>query len=460
MNIPISILLGLIFTMLTGTIAYLAFSIIRKINKNTNVLKTQYILLKIVILAFVIPICFLWETSLHYEQGLLTNSLFVATPTLRMISIAILCAWFFGMIIQIFIWIRSAVIYRLSLKLYKETKEHDKLIGEVKKELNIQKDIKVSKGEYYHSPFYTGLITPRICLPMIEFTNSELEYIFMHELIHYKHRDVLFMSVIRILEVVYWFHPIFCNGKMLLQYRELMEDACDIDVCSKTKEYKEYISVLVRMVLRNECINHKIPVFLSESYLDVIRRAGNMEKYMKQNPIKRLLIAMLVGVVFCGSSLVVYAADKGVAAGYERAYDATWEGLEEEMNGNTENTLTEVYELAEENPSINVEYTDDGSVAYANSYNVNYTISAHTEKRKSVAHLLQPGDKVLVSVSVDPADKNVKVGFYMSNGYVRYITGSGDIYHTFTVYDADSYYFFVQNNNSANVEVVGYYSIR
>lgn len=67
---------------------------------------------------------------------------------------------------------------------------------------------------------------------------------------------------------------------------------------------------------------------------------------------------------------------------------------------------------------------------------------------------------MIVSLTVAPADKNVKVGFYMSNGYVRYITGSGNIYHTFTIYDDDRYTFFIQNNNSTTVDVGGYYSIQ
>lgn len=446
--------------MVTGTIAYLVFEIIRKANKDTRVLKVHYILLKTVVIAFLIPLCFLVEIMVRREKGVWTNPLFAATPVLQIIAICILCLWVCGAIIHLVKIIKETKIYRLSLKIYEETHEYDVPLQKIKEVLCIRGMIRVLKGDYYESPFYTGAFYPKVCLPETDFSEMELEHIFIHELTHYKHKDMCFLGLIKILEVVYWFHPAFNKNRLLLQYRELMEDACDIDVCNHVENHGNYIAVLLRMVLKTADMQYIAPIFLSESYEDVMRRIDNMEKYKRQRPIKRLIVTAIIVAVFCGSTFAVYAAEKGMVTGYEKAYDATWAGLEEEMNGNTENTLVEVYELSTEDEGITVEYVEDEMSTYSTAYYVDYTVNASSEIRKTSTHALEAGDKILVSLTVDPDDKNVKVGFFMSNGYVRYITGSGNIYHTFTIYDDDNYRFFIQNNNSTAVDIAGYYSIQ
>lgn len=185
-----------------------------------------------------------------------------------------------------------------------------------------------------------------------------------------------------------------------------------------------------------------------------------MKRYQQQKPINRLIITLLVVALFCSSTGVVYAAEQAVVTGYRSVYDATSIGWEEEMNGNMENTLIEYRELAVDDPNITVEYVDNDISTYASVYPIDIAISGNSERRYSTGHTLKAGDKILVSVNIDPADKNVKVGFRMSTGEIRYIVGSGDIYHTFTIYDDATYYFFAQNNNSTTVEVGGYYDIR
>lgn len=460
MSIPISIFLCLLFTMITGTIAYLFFIIICKINRVTKVMKSRYVLMKAVIVSFFIPAFFIFEVIQSREDGCWTNTLFKVSPVLYNIVYIVLTIWLIGVLIHLILLLHYIHIQILSLKTYSETDEYNACLEYTKQKVGIKRRIRVYKGAYYESPCCYGVIRPGIYLPEISCTNKVIEHIFMHELLHHKNGDLLMLTIIRWLNLVYWFHPLFRKNRLLLKYRELMEDACDIDVCKRIDNYKEYIQVLIQMILRTTDQKNNVPVFLSEGFEDVMRRIDNMEKYNSQKPMKRVFVTILSVIVFSGSSLAVFAADSGVSAGYEKLYDTTWQGMEEEMNGNTENTLEEVYEIAVPDESITIETVEDDMSAYSSFYVVNYTISGNTEKRKSSSHALKAGDKVLVAVTVDPADKNVKIGFHMSNGYVRYITGSGDIYHTFTIYDDDNYTFFIQNNNSTSVEVYGHYSIK
>ena len=467
MNIPISIVLCLLFTALTGTIAYLFFMLICRINRETNILKTRYFLLKTVIVSFTIPVYFLFEMATRYEYRSWVNSIFATTPTLARIISVIIVMWIAGMIFQGIRLFLKTKQHRLCVKTYQTTDKYQALLKETKEKLGIQSKVLVKEGEYHESPFITGVLMPSICIPYQNYDEDTLRYIFLHELIHYKHRDLVTIYVIRVLSMIYWFHPIFWKDYLLLQYRELLEDACDIAVCNFTKDHRKYIRILLRMVLNSADIQHTAPVFLSESRKDVERRIQNMERYKNQRSIRRILTTILMAAVFCGSIVVVCAAETGVVSGYQKVYDATWEGAEEEISGNTFNALEEVYEPAFRDFDISVETVDTSSYRYDyllstsnNSYTLEYILLGNSEKRKVTDHELSAGDKVLVALTVNPADEDIKVGFYMSNGYMRYITGSGNIYHIFNIYEDDTYQFFIQNDNSTAVEVDGYYSIQ
>lgn len=460
MNIPISILLCLLLTALTGTVALVFWVIVGLLDRKKLALKAHYCLLKTVLLLFMVPVCFCLELLYRYEEGTWINTIFSGTLVMNRVADVLLVLWIAGMVIRVIKSYEQIVSHRLYIKTYQKTDRYDTILIKTKQCLRIKRKISIKEGEYDTSPFITGVFTPAICISGEDISQKSLEYMLLHELIHYRHRDVLWLCILRVLSVVYWFHPAFWKEKLVAWYRELMEDVCDIDVCRQVADYNDYIKVLLNTAVQTMEPPKPAPVFLSESCKDIIRRRDNMNRYQQQKLAKRLLIAIFVIALFCGSTGAVYAAEQSVVIGYRTVYDATTRGHEEEMNGNTENTLTEYYEPAVEDPNIAVEYVTEEVDTFSTLYSIDYTLSAYSEKRKTTGHTLSAGDKILVSVSMNPEDQNVKVGFRMSTGEVRYIVGSENIYHTFTIYDNATYYFFVQNDNATAVEVVGHYSIK
>ena len=57
--------------------------------------------------------------------------------------------------------------------------------------LNIKRNIPVYTSYRILSPMICGVIYPKIYLPEKNYDNDELETIFIHELVHYLHRDIL-----------------------------------------------------------------------------------------------------------------------------------------------------------------------------------------------------------------------------------------------------------------------------
>lgn len=80
------------------------------------------------------------------------------------------------------------------------------------------------------SPLLAGIAKPCLYLPQENYSADELELIFLHELTHYKNRDLLYKRILLIVRIVYWFNPAFA-----LMQREAdrdLESICDSKVVS------------------------------------------------------------------------------------------------------------------------------------------------------------------------------------------------------------------------------------
>lgn len=459
MNIPISLLLCLLLTMLTGTIAYLFFLLIRLLTLKWLMIKMHYILLKIVILCFLIPICFGYEVIRHRDLDWWTGYFSFSTKALVAVANVILIVWMAGMVLNFIRVIKDYRFVRLTLSVYKNYTGDDELILEnAKRMLHISAKVRIYKGIFYDSPMISGIFRSGIYVPDQAYSDEQLKYIFLHELTHHKHRDMLMLFLTNVLSIVYWFHPLLGSKFLQNQYRNLMEDACDIDVCQVSGDSDSYIKVLARMVIDAYESYNDGAVFLAEHKSDVIRRIENMRKYKAQKSIKKIFVVMLSAALFSGSTLAVYAAESSVTEGYDKAYEASWNGTDEGMDDFQENTLTEYYEEDPAYDDITVEYFDDALLMRSSLTNINFTVAADTEKRGS-SHKLSKGDSVSVAIGIDPSNKNIRVGLVKGDGSIRYVSGSGQIHHTFTIYENGYYRFFVQNSNSTSVYVAGYYKI-
>jgi len=81
------------------------------------------------------------------------------------------------------------------------------LYENIKSEVGIKKRIPLYLCPF-GSPMMIGLINPRIFLPTKELTYDELRFIFQHELVHYKRKDLLYKYFVVTAVAVHWFNPI------------------------------------------------------------------------------------------------------------------------------------------------------------------------------------------------------------------------------------------------------------
>ncbi len=94
------------------------------------------------------------------------------------------------------------------------------------------------------TPFAMGIKKPIIILPSEDFSEEELHFIFRHEIIHIKRKDILIKLLLIIFRSANWFNPF--AYLMCRQAFEDMEIACDAKVCEglsedERKRYSETI---------------------------------------------------------------------------------------------------------------------------------------------------------------------------------------------------------------------------
>lgn len=115
-------------------------------------------------------------------------------------------------------------------------------LGEVKDAKKLKNNIYIS--DKIKTPAVYGIIKPKIILP-IEYQESELNYILMHENAHIKRKDNLVRLLAFIIVCLHWFNP-FAWLLLKLLYSDI-ELACDESVlsnCDET-ERKEYAYTLL-----------------------------------------------------------------------------------------------------------------------------------------------------------------------------------------------------------------------
>ena len=154
----------------------------------------------------------------QYKQALVNTVVFdISLPLL----------WFVGSVISLLFIIVSK--FRLDYKINAskiETSENTLIIfNECKKTLNIDDNIKIIVQDYIQSPAIIGLFNPKIILPSYTLSDSSLRFVLLHELVHYKRKDMLINYLMISLSFIYWFNPfIFLLFKLIREDMEILND--------------------------------------------------------------------------------------------------------------------------------------------------------------------------------------------------------------------------------------------
>lgn len=226
------------------------------------------------------------------------------------------------LLIPAIVWLAGVLLFslyialiniRLLLKTRKCEQSIDRLTDEIlhdcKSFMNIRKNIPILLSMSINTPTYTGLVRPRILLPhdFIGKVNSdELKHIFLHELAHYKRRDLLFNWLAVILKILHWFNPLIWYG--FYRMRHDCEAACDAMILSRMEsderlKYGHTIIHLLKIIPLSKSAPGAMGILTGKTQ---IKRRITMISLFKKESLP-WTVAAIVLILFVGFFCLTYS---------------------------------------------------------------------------------------------------------------------------------------------------------
>ena len=231
----------------------------------------------------------------------------------------LLSIWIVGIFAMIILVIKSSLHLRNLKKsaLPLQNKEVRRLYHHCLEEMGIHKKIPIYSTAFLKSPIIVGLLKPHIYLPIhliSDYNESDMRYMLLHELQHYKHHDAIASYLMNLAVVVYWFNPLVWYA--LKEMRNDREVACDTSVLKMLEEddYEDYGNTLINFAEKVSLSPFPFATGLGGNMKQMKRRIINIASYEKPTFMKRvkgMTAFLLTAVVLMGFApfISTYAAD-------------------------------------------------------------------------------------------------------------------------------------------------------
>ena len=246
-------------------------------------------------------------------------TLSVNSETPSIAGYILLGIWIVGILAMIILVIKSSLrlhtLEKSALPL--QNQEVRRLYHRCLEEMGIHRDIPVYSTAFLKSPIIVGLLKPCIYLPIhliSDYDESDMRYMLLHELQHYKHHDAIANYLINLAGVVYWFNPLVWYA--LKEMRNDREVACDTSVLKMLEEdaYENYGNTLINFAEKVSLTPFPFAAGLGGNMEQMKRRIINIASYEKPTFMKRIkgmTAFMLTAVLLLGFApfISTYAAD-------------------------------------------------------------------------------------------------------------------------------------------------------
>ncbi len=317
MNEFMKILLSL---SVSGTLLLLLILGLKPLYKNRFSKRWQYYIWIVVALRFLLP--FTPDTTIvgslfeKFDTAAITNevptSLNVPVPagtgnnkaepiqTNREISAAAMrepfniyvCLFFIWSALALVLFVRKVTVYQGFIQYIKagNTEVSDikilNLLSDCEEKLNIKTRVELSYNSLIASPIMIGFFRPEIVLPVRELEDKGLSYIFVHELTHYKQRDMFYKWLMQIVVCAHWFNPfVYLLEKEVNKSCELSCDEKVISVLDDTAR-REYGDTLISFLKSNNLYKSSLAsVTLTEGAEQLKERLGTIMKFRKKSKV-------------------------------------------------------------------------------------------------------------------------------------------------------------------------------
>ncbi len=147
--------------------------------------------------------------------------------------------WLTGVFVYLTIVIASYIVYTIRKRNKSVLIPENDILNEVKTELKIKRHIKVRISGDLESPMLIGVVRPVIYIPCKEIPHEHMRMVFLHELTHYKRKDLLIKWLSLFVNAVHWFNPF--AYLLCANISESCEILCDMEVTKNMSDTHQKI---------------------------------------------------------------------------------------------------------------------------------------------------------------------------------------------------------------------------
>ena len=139
-----------------------------------------------------------------------------------------LIAYIWGAGVLMFLLVVMIIYFRFLCRKNKNAVKisDNKIFSEVKKELKIKRHIRLKASSDIGSPMLVGVLFPTVYIPCREIPDNNMRMVLLHELTHYKRKDLLVKWFAILVNAVHWFNPLCYLACAALS--EACEVSCDM----------------------------------------------------------------------------------------------------------------------------------------------------------------------------------------------------------------------------------------
>ena len=178
----------------------------------------------------------------------------------------------------------------------------------VAEQLGIKKPIELCVNPLVSSPLLIGFFHPCVVLPSADIPEKDFRYIILHELTHYKRRDMFYKWLVQSTVCLHWFNPLV--HLMSREITKACEFSCDEAVLAKmgSSNAQDYGKTLLdAMAAVGRYKENLGAVTLSENKELLKERLGAIMKFKKKSKAIQLLTGMLtLCIVFSAAFVGIY----------------------------------------------------------------------------------------------------------------------------------------------------------
>ena len=448
------ILFALLLSALAGGILTFGWLILQKLLQFSPKTRGIYALLRSIMLVYTIPVVAvvvkIWEQIAGWSNG----AGFLFGEKIQPVTHILFCIW-----LSVFLLLfMRAVLDSAQFSQSSKSRIHggqwqQEILDAVCAELGVQKKIQLFQIYTKRSPYIMGIFRPAIYLPVRVYTEDELRMIFLHEVTHYRQKDVIWKPLFAVVRCAYWFFP-----PVVWAYHEMerwSEYCCDRTCCGIYSSESYFMTICeIAAEIRKPGATSLAPMWI-ESRDDIYGRAEYIVRIEKKHQYRQRLVRIFSVAVIAFCILGAGAADYSALTIHSKLYFRYTKSKEET---NVKEIVSDQQEFIADQKMLEGSRMqtfadlpfESGSIFLIDEWCLCAGTGAQTQEFSA-----RMGAVIKVSVIAEPSESQFWIGLIGSDQKISYIQGNDYLEHEFVIQKTGKYRIFILNPEDTELYVCG-----